>query len=150
MNNLLWVLKSFSSLSVDELYAVLRLRQEVFVVEQNCSYLDTDGKDRYAHHLMAYLDEQLVAYSRILPPGISYAEASIGRVITAPHHRGNTFGQALMAKSIEALFALHGQVPIRIGAQQYLKVFYERYGFVQEGEPYLEDGIPHLIMLRKT
>lgn len=148
MNQLNWVVKAFADLSIDELYALMCLRQEVFVVEQNCAYLDADGKDKYAFHLMAYSEDKLVASARLLPAGVSYAEASIGRVVTAIDERRKSFGQALMAKSIAELHRLYGQVPIRIGAQQYLKTFYESFGFVQEGDPYLEDGIPHIIMLR--
>ena len=150
MNSFHWSLKSFQELSVDELYALMRLRQEVFIVEQNCPYLDADGKDKYAHHLMGYNNGKLVAYARLLPPGVSYTEASIGRVITATDERGKAFGQALMLKAIEEMQNLYGQAHIRIGAQQYLKAFYESFGFEQEGEPYLEDGIPHIIMLRQV
>jgi ElaA protein len=141
--------KSFEELSVHELYNIMRLRQEVFVVEQTCPYLDADGKDLYALHLAAYEADSLVAYCRLLPSGISYEEASIGRVITSTKVRGKGFGQLLMTKAIEEIQNQFGNVPIRIGAQAYLKKFYEVFGFVDLEEPYLEDGIPHLIMLRK-
>ena len=144
-----WQLKPFKELSNAELYAVLKLRQEVFIVEQNCPYLDNDGKDIYAHHLLGYFENELAAYSRLLPKNISYEEVSIGRVVTATKFRGKDFGKLLVQKSIEELENLYGQVPIRIGAQAYLKKFYESFGFEDLNEPYMEDGIPHLIMLRK-
>jgi ElaA protein len=150
MNALQWTLKPFLSLSVDELYSLMQLRQEVFIVEQNCPYLDADGKDKHAHHLMGYKNGKLVAYARLLPPGVSYTECSIGRVLTATNERGKAFGQSLMVKAIEEMQNLYRQSHIRIGAQQYLKAFYESFGFEQEGEPYLEDGIPHIIMLRQV
>ena len=144
-----WQLKPFSELLNTELYSVLKLRQEVFIVEQNCPYLDNDGKDVYAHHLMGYFEDELVAYSRLLPINISYEEVSIGRVVTATKHRGRDFGKLLMQKSIAELERMYGMVPIRIGAQAYLKKFYESFGFEDLNEPYMEDGIPHMIMLRK-
>lgn len=144
-----WQLRPFKDLSNTELYSILKLRQEVFIVEQNCPYLDNDGKDIYAHHLMGKAGNDLVAYSRLLPPNISYEEVSIGRVVTATKHRGKDFGKLLMEKSIEELEKIYGHVPIRIGAQAYLKKFYEGFGFEDLNEPYMEDGIPHMIMLRK-
>ena len=143
-----WVFKSFNDLSVTELYAILRLRQEVFIVEQNCPYLDADGKDLKSYHLMGYVGNELVAYSRIVKPGVSYDEASIGRVVSSTVHRKKAYGIQLMNESIKRIENLYGPVSIRIGAQQYLQKFYESFGFKWEGEPYLEDGIPHIIMLR--
>jgi ElaA protein len=143
-----WVFKAFNELLVHELYAIMQLRQEVFVVEQNCPYLDADGKDLKSHHLMGCLNNELVAYSRIVPPGVSYDEVSIGRVVTATEHRKMAYGRQLMNASISQIEKAYGLVPIRIGAQLYLKRFYESFGFVQQGEPYLEDGIPHIIMLK--
>ena len=143
-----WKLKLFNELTVAELYAVLRLRGEVFIVEQNCPYLDPDGKDFDSHHLMGYVGEELAAYSRLVFPGISYDEVSIGRVITSPKYRGKEYGKLLMQQSIAEIERMYGHVPIRIGAQAYLKKFYEGFGFVDLNEPYLEDGIPHLIMLK--
>jgi ElaA protein len=143
-----WVFKSFRDLSVTELYAIMRLRQEVFVVEQNCPYLDADGKDLKCYHLMGYVNDQLVAYSRIVPPDVSYPEASIGRVVSSTSHRNKAYGIQLMNESIKRIENLYGPVPIRIGAQQYLQKFYESFGFARIDEPYLEDGIPHIIMLR--
>ena len=143
-----WQLKLFNELTPAELYAVLRLRGEVFIVEQNCPYIDADGKDFDSHHLMGYVGEDLAAYSRLVFPGISYEEVSIGRVITSGKYRRKDFGKLLMQKSIEEIERIYGKVPIRIGAQAYLKKFYEGFGFVDLNEPYLEDGIEHLIMLR--
>ena len=143
-----WQLKHFDELTPHELYAILRLRGEVFVVEQTCPYLDPDGKDVYCHHLLGYAGEELAAYARIVPAGISYSEASIGRVITSFAQRRTGAGKELMKEAIAATEKLFGRVPIRIGAQAYLKQFYEGFGFEDLNEPYLEDGIPHLIMLR--
>ncbi len=143
-----WTLKHFNDLSPSELYAILRLRSEVFVVEQNCAYQDADNKDQRAWHLMGWLDDNLAAYTRLLPAGVTFAEASIGRVVTSPSVRGQDYGKELMRQSIEQLHRLVGVVPIRIGAQLYLKKFYESFGFVQASEMYLEDGIEHIEMIR--
>ena len=142
-----WTLKKFEHLTPDELYILLRLRSEVFVVEQNCVFLDMDDKDKYCHHLMGWSDAQLVGYSRIVPAGISYAESSIGRIVTSHAARGRGVGRELMVQSISALYSLYGKRDIRIGAQYYLLRFYEDFGFVQKGEIYLEDGIEHIEML---
>ncbi len=145
-----WTLKKFDELTSRELYAILQLRSEVFVVEQNCVYQDMDGKDLKAWHLMGYEPdkhgEKLLAHTRLLPKGISYAEASIGRVVSSPAVRGQGIGRELMLKSIESIYTLYGKGPIRIGAQLYLKSFYASLGFIPEGEIYLEDNIPHIIM----
>ncbi len=145
-----WQLKHFNQLTTTELYTLLQLRSEVFVVEQTCPYLDPDGKDLYCHHLMGYVGNDLAVYSRLVPAGVSYAEVSIGRVISSPKYRGQQLGKQLMEKSVEAISELYGSAPIRIGAQAYLKQFYEGFGFVDLNQPYLEDGIPHIIMLRKA
>ena len=147
-----FVLKHFSDLTVYELYDVLKLRQEVFVVEQNCPYLDNDGKDLDSWHLLGYAPEgYLAAYTRLLPLGLSYPEyASIGRVVTAPQGRGKGYGKVLMAESIAQAHALFNQAPLKIGAQSYLLAFYNGLGFVSTGEEYLEDGIPHTSMVLKT
>ena len=142
-----WICKSFADLTTDELYAILLLRSEVFVVEQNCVFLDMDNKDQRCHHLMGWKDDVLVGYSRIIRAGISYAESSIGRIVTSPVARGEGVGRELLTKSIDTLYTLHGRQPVRIGAQLYLKSFYESFGFVQKGEIYLEDGIEHIEML---
>ena len=144
-----WKIKSFEELSNSELYNILSLRMEVFVVEQNCPYQDADGKDLKSLHLMGF-DENgnLIAYSRIVPAGISFNEVSIGRVVSSPKFRGTGSGQALMQKSIEVIYQKYGTVSIHIGAQLYLKNFYEKFGFIQISEEYLEDNIPHIEMLK--
>ncbi|MCU0402106.1 MAG: GNAT family N-acetyltransferase [Algoriphagus sp.] len=146
--NLSHTLKSFYELTNDELYAILRLRSEVFVVEQNCPYLDLDNKDQKCHHLMLYDEDRLAAYCRLLPAGISFSEISIGRVISAPSHRGTGVGKKVMQLGIDYCEELFGKGPIRIGAQVFAKPFYEALGFVAEGEEYLEDDIPHVEMVR--
>ena len=145
-----WQCQFFSDLTAEELYKILQLRNEVFVVEQNCVYQDCDDKDQKAFHLSAWQDKKVVAYTRLLPPGISYDDApSIGRVVTSPSARKQNLGKLLMTKSIEQIQILFGDVPIIISAQLYLKKFYESFSFGQVGEEYLEDEIPHIKMIRK-
>lgn len=141
-----WICKSFEQLTTLELYALLQLRNEVFIVEQNCPYLDVDGKDLKSYHLMAWKEGNLVAYTRLIPAGISYDEVSIGRVVNSPSVRGSGIGKELMQLSIAKIFELFGRQDIVIGAQLYLKKFYTGLGFVQEGDIYLEDGIEHILM----
>ena len=143
-----WVLKKFDELTPYELYAILQLRNAVFVVEQACVFQDADDKDQGSYHLMGFSKSSLVAYTRLLPPGLAYDQASIGRVVTAPAARRNGIGKILMKQSINAVYSLFGSGAIKIGAQLYLKAFYESFGFVQTGTPYLEDGIPHIYMLK--
>lgn len=147
MQSISWSCKPFPELTVYELYAIIKLRNEVFVVEQNCVFQDADEKDQYCHHLMGWLDKKLVAYSRIVPAGISYFESSIGRVVTSPAFRKEGFGKSLLIKAISESERLFGNKPIKIGAQLYLKTFYENFGFKQSSDVYLEDGIPHIEML---
>ncbi|ATL46093.1 GNAT family N-acetyltransferase [Chitinophaga caeni] len=146
-----WIIKSYQSLSTDELYAILQLRAKVFVVEQNCNYLDLDGYDKEAFHVMGY-DEKgnLVAVTRIFDKGISYDEAAIGRVATAHDVRKLGIGKELMRESIEAINNIFGKQAIKIGAQLYLQRFYESFGFKQVSDMYLEDDIPHIKMLREA
>jgi ElaA protein len=144
-----WILKPFDSLTVNELYAILRLRSEVFVVEQNCVFQDMDNKDQQCHHLMGWKDNLLAAYTRLVPPGVSYEYPSIGRVVTSPLARGGGLGKTLMEKSIEELTNLYGSGIIKIGAQLYLKKFYQSLGFKQIGDIYDEDGIDHIHMVRE-
>jgi len=141
------MLKAFNELTVHQLYEILKLRSTIFVLEQQCLYQDMDDKDKHCHHLMIFEDNQLAAYTRLVPGGISFSEVSIGRVITNPAYRGKGLGRKLMEQSIEACYDLFGKQPIRIGAQLYLKDFYSSLGFVQQGEMYLEDDIPHIEML---
>lgn len=143
-----WILKDYHSLSIDELYAAMKLRQEIFVVEQNCPYLDADGKDQHSHHLFGYDNETLVTYCRLVQPGVSYTEVSIGRVVVRADFRERGYGHQLMEKALQVIEEQYGTVPVRIGAQSYLIAFYGKHGFGIEGNTYLEDGIPHHIMLR--
>lgn len=142
-----WTIKKFSELTPYELYAIMQLRNEVFVVEQNCVFQDADNKDQACHHVMGWDGPKLLAYARIVPAGISYMEPSIGRIISSPKARGKGAGRELVQRSIDALYALHGKNVIRIGAQLYLKKFYESFGFTQAGYIYIEDGIEHIEML---
>lgn len=146
--SLIHTVKPFLELSAPELYDILRLRSEVFVVEQNCVFLDQDDKDQYCQHLSLFSDGKLAAYSRLVPAGVSYAEISIGRVVTSPEFRGTGLGRELMERSIIACEELFGKAPIRIGAQTYALPFYASLGFVPEGEVYDEDGIEHIEMIR--
>lgn len=148
MEKIDWSLKKFNELSALEMYEILKLRSEVFVVEQNCVFLDMDDKDQFAHHLQGRINGQLAAVVRILPPGLSYEEPSIGRVVSSPLFRRKGVGIELMKTAIAETTALYGEVPIKIGAQLYLKKFYESFGFVQCSETYLEDEIPHIKMIR--
>ena len=147
MQSLHWTYKHFTSLNTQELYTILSLRSEVFVVEQNCVYLDTDNKDLDAWHLCGWQDYVLVAYVRILAPGVSYEEASIGRVLTNPLFRKNGYGIELMKVAIEKTMNQFDVSAIKIGAQLYLLNFYSNLGFTQTSEEYMEDGIPHIEML---
>lgn len=131
-----------------QLYAILQLRNAVFVVEQACVFQDADDKDQGSYHLMGFDGDTLVAYTRLLPPGLGYEQMSIGRVVTAPTARRFGAGKELMKRSIETLYALFGNGSIKIGAQLYLKRFYESFGFYQVGASYLEDGIAHIYMCK--
>ncbi len=140
-----WHDRAFAELTVRELYAITALRERVFVVEQNCVYLDADGADPQCRHLWAEDDTRAIhAYCRLVPAGVKFAEASIGRVITAPEVRGTGLGKELMECAIAAV----GAIPIRIGAQAHLEKFYNSLRFVRASAPYDEDGIPHIEMLR--
>ncbi|SDS54927.1 ElaA protein [Mucilaginibacter mallensis] len=145
--HLITILKPFNQLSPDELYAIMRLRNEVFVVEQNCVYQDADLKDSKCHHLMIFGDDELLAYARLVPPGLSFTEMSIGRVVTSSKGRGSGNGRLLVALAIEKCREIFGPGPIKIGAQAYLRKFYGSFGFQETGEIYDEDGIPHIDMI---
>lgn len=146
---LTWYLKDWSSLDKDDLYEILALRINVFVIEQNCPYQDADGKDKKSSHLYA-LDEEghCAAYLRLLPPGVSYDDCSIGRVVTAANTRGTGLGKELMRKAMD-YYLTNGNPAIRISAQAHLQRFYEEFGFHKTNEEYLEDDIPHIEMLYK-
>jgi ElaA protein len=142
-----WICKKFEELTTQELYAILRLRSEVFVVEQQCVFLDMDNKDQPSMHLMGWVGGQLLAYTRLVPPGITFPEMSIGRVVTSPQGRKSGLGRELMQQSIKQCHILFGEGPIRIGAQLYLLKFYSSLGFHSSGDVYLEDGIEHVEMI---
>jgi ElaA protein len=144
-----WQELSFAELTVHDLYDVLRLRSAVFVVEQACAFQDMDNLDLHARHLLGRSNGVLQAYARLFGPGECYAEASIGRVVTALACRGTGAGKQLMRQAIATIEHQCGPGPIRIGAQAYLERFYGSFGFVRDGENYLEDGIPHLYMVRR-
>lgn len=163
-----WQCLPFDRLGVYSLYDVLQLRAEVFVVEQACAFQDLDGADAACHHLLGtdaatssgwgecgetsaapiLPTTPLLAYARLVPAGLKYTEASIGRVVTSPAARGQALGHALMAQACQQLCALWGAQPIRIGAQAHLQAFYGQHGFVTASPPYMEDGIVHVEMLR--
>lgn len=144
-----WHCTPWHELTTTELYDLLALRSAVFVVEQSCAYLDLDGLDPKALHVYAYdAKGSLKACARILPPGISYPEASIGRVCTALSERRSGLGRELMERTMAYVRAHYGEVPLRISAQEYLVKFYASLGFRKVSEVYLEDGIPHVEMYR--
>jgi ElaA protein len=143
-----WISKSFDNLTTSELYQVLRLRAEIFVVEQDCVYQDVDNKDQDSYHICGYDDGLLAAYARVVKPGISYAEISIGRVVVSEKRRGIKLGDDLMKETISFIDSKLGVQPIRISAQSHLNKFYSNLGFVATGKKYLEDGIPHIEMLK--
>lgn len=145
--NIDWRCRFFNELTPAELYDIIQLRNDVFVVEQNCVFQDADGVDTRCFHLSGYDGDALTAYTRLIAPGITYAEMSIGRVVSARAYRGKGIGQALMRQSIQRCYQLFGEGAIKIGAQLYLKNFYEQFGFNAIGEVYLEDNIPHIHMV---
>lgn len=141
-----WKYTAFDELSVAELYAIIQLRNEVFVVEQNCAYQDADDLDSKSYHLTGWDGERLAAYCRILPPGVSHPDASIGRVVTSPLYRKTGNGRLLMLKAIVKTLSQFTCSKITISAQFYLTHFYESLGFTAFGATYLEDNIPHIEM----
>ena len=148
--NLTWKLKTFEELTTKELYSILKLRTEVFVVEQNCPYQECDGKDLKSLHLYGYTDtNEILAYMRILPQKISYDEISMGRIVTSPKLRGTGMGKQLMREGLKFSQEIFGDESIRISAQSHLDAFYSEFGFISTGKEYLEDDIPHTEMLRK-
>ncbi|MFK7863578.1 MAG: GNAT family N-acetyltransferase [Pseudohongiellaceae bacterium] len=141
-----FICKPFGELTTHELYALLRLRSEIFVVEQHCVYQDVDGYDQQAMHLLMNISGELKAYSRLIPPGLKYESASLGRVVTSKTVRGGGYGKALMIESIKQCKAHWPDAAVTISAQAYLEKFYRELGFKSESEPYLEDDIPHIQM----
>ncbi|WP_026707929.1 GNAT family N-acetyltransferase [Flavobacterium frigidarium] len=147
--SLQWKIKPFDGLSVNELYDLLQLRSKIFVVEQNCVYLDLDGKDKVALHLFAEFEGKIVAHARLFKAGISFDNASIGRVVVDADYRDRKWGHDLMREAIAGIASKFNETKITIGAQLYLKKFYESHGFIQSSEMYLEDDIPHIEMIRE-
>lgn len=142
--DLRWYERTFDELTTAQLYSIVQLRERVFVVEQNCAYLDADGLDLVSRHVWAERADHVAAYLRIVPAGLKFDEVSIGRVITAPEARGTGLGRELMRRGIAAC----GGAPIHIGAQAHLEKFYGEIGFARVSDVYDEDGIPHVEMLR--
>ena len=142
-----WEIKAFDQLSLQELYTILTLRTNVFVIEQACPYPEVDGKDPNCLHLLGTINGELVAYLRILPAGQSYDEVSIGRVVIKPSHRGKGLGRLMMEQAIHCITNEWKESQIKIGAQSYLEKFYQSLGFEPVSEVYLEDDIQHLDML---
>lgn len=149
MNNIHWHTKAFEELEVGELYDILRLRTDVFVVEQNCAYPELDGKDKNCLHVFASHQGKIVAYARIVPPGLSYPQISIGRVVVHSEYRKEKLGRILLNLVLDKIEEEFEAQEIQIGAQCYLKNFYASFGFEPASDDYLEDGIPHVDMIRK-
>jgi ElaA protein len=149
MSNIIWKIKAFDEFTVPELYAVLKARIDVFVIEQNCPYPDLDNYDQKAVHIWAEEDGKILANCRIFDKGIKYEEASLGRVLTTDAARGKNIGRQLMRYAVETIENRFHTSEIRISAQDYLLKFYSEFGFEDTGKKYLEDDIPHTEMLRK-
>lgn len=148
MNNVIWHLEPFDKLQAHTLYKIIKVRVDVFVVEQDCPYPDLDDKDQRALHLWGELNGEIVAYCRIFEPGIKYVESSIGRVCTSTKFRGRGFGRHLLYLAVQSINTCYETSKIRISAQDYLLDFYSDFGFKDTGKKYLEDGLPHTEMLR--
>lgn len=148
MARFIWTIAPFHELSVDLLYKILQARQDVFIIEQACLFPDIDSKDLEAVHVVAEEGGALAGYCRILGPGATFKEASIGRVITSKNFRGTGVGRELMRRAVDEATRLYPSSGIRISAQQYLEKFYSSFGFVTVSESYLEDGIPHVEMFK--
>jgi len=141
--------KTFQELTTEELYDLLQLRSEVFVVEQDCVYQDIDGKDRKAIHVLGFYNGQLAAYTRCFKPGIYFDEAAIGRIVVDKRFRDKGLGHQIVKASIEVIHDRYKTALIKLSAQTYLVDFYNSHGFEITGEEYLEDGIPHIAMIKK-
>ncbi len=144
------LIKTFDQLTINELHDLLQLRSEVFVVEQDCVYQDIDGKDRKALHIIGLKDDKIVAYTRCFQPGIYFEEAAIGRVVVDEAYRKFKYGHDIMKASVVAIKDYYKAETIKLSGQTHLKKFYESHGFEQIGEGYLEDGIPHIAMLKNN
>ena len=145
-----WIFKKYNELTLNEFHAILQLRIDVFVVEQNCPYSELDNKDKHAFHLFAFAEEnpdEIIAYTRIFKPGDYYEQAAFGRVVVHPDYRKKQLGRILIQETIHKIEEHFNISIIKIGAQTYLKKFYESFGFKQDGDSYIEDGIPHIHMI---
>ena len=147
---LTYTFKKFEELTPFELHDALALRQKVFIVEQNCPYLDADEKDAKAYHLLCYESKKLIAYARITFPGVRFREVSVGRIVTHPDVRRKGYGRRVTEIALQKIKETYGDVPVRISGQSYLVPFYESFGFKVVGDEYEEDGIPHREMIRMT
>ena len=143
------VTKTFEELSKQELYSLLALRAEVFVVEQNCAYQDVDGKDSKALHVLGWKETKLAAYARIFGPGEYFEEASIGRIVVQKDHRSSGWGKEIVMAAQQSILDYYKTERIKLSAQSYLKNFYQEMGYISSGEEYLEDGIPHIAMIKQ-
>ncbi|WRP07420.1 GNAT family N-acetyltransferase [Rossellomorea aquimaris] len=142
-----WKLKSFNELSTHELYGILQVRTQVFVVEQECPYMEVDGKDLHAYHLYKEENGDVVAYARLLPAGVSYKEPSIGRVLVKDDYRGKGLASELVKRGLDFIHDELSERTVKIQAQEYLREFYGSFGFRAITETYLDDGIPHIDMI---
>ncbi|WP_457615994.1 GNAT family N-acetyltransferase [Lutibacter sp.] len=144
------IIKTFSELTLNELYKILQLRSEVFVVEQDCIYQDIDDKDQKALHIIGFKNNKIIAYTRVFKSGDYFSLASIGRVVVKKTERTYGYGHVILKESIKCIQQIFKENKIKISAQTYLKKFYESHGFIKTGEEYLEDGIPHIAMILNT
>ncbi|WP_271273241.1 GNAT family N-acetyltransferase [Aliamphritea hakodatensis] len=145
-----WRWQTFKQLSNTELYDILALRQQVFVLEQSCLYADIDHKDQQCHHLSGWCDSELQGYLRVVPPGLAYHEVALGRILTAESARGSGLGRQLVSRALDEVSLLYPGQSVRISAQLYLERFYAGFGFRAVSAPYDEDGIPHIEMLLRS
>ena len=145
-----WEILSFTELSPCQLYDILQLRAAIFVVEQKCTYQDVDGYDLNAFHVLGWDSEVLGAYARILPPHSKYPQCSIGRVAVAETHRGKGLARECMQRALDAALRQYPGQPILAQSQCYLEKFYQSFGFTAVSEPYDDDGIPHIDMIRQN
>lgn len=146
-----WTFKEYKELTLNEFHAILKLRIDVFIVEQNCPYSELDNKDKLAFHLFAFAEEnpdEIIAYTRIFKPGDYYKQAALGRVVVHPDYRKKNLGRILIQETIQKIDEHFNTTTIKIGAQTYLQKFYESFQFEQDGDAYIEDGIPHIHMIR--
>jgi len=149
MEKIKWKTKAFNNLLINELYDLYYLRTAIFVVEQNCPYQEIDEKDKKAFHILGYYQNKLIAVARVLPPNVSYKEASIGRFAVVKDYRKQNVADELIQQCFTCVLKNFGNISIKISAQQYVEKFYNKHGFVSTGKTYLEDNIPHVEMLKK-